>query len=93
MATGPGTAATFQLTGNANLTYIVSFIPGILESAGGQQMTIDTFTNNSLGTIPVGGIENFQIGATLNLNAAQPAGTYSTTTGGGTPYTLTVNYN
>ena len=93
MATGPGTAATFQLTGNANLTYIMSFIPGVLENPGGQQITVNTFTNNSLGTIPAGGIENFQVGATLNLNAAQPAGTYSTNTGGGTPYTMTVNYN
>lgn len=93
MATGPGTAATFQLTGNANLTYIMSFIPGVLESPGGQQITVNTFTNNSLGTIPASGIENFQVGATLNMNAAQPAGTYSTSTGGGSPYTMTVNYN
>jgi hypothetical protein len=93
MATGPGTAATFQLTGNPNLTYIVSFISGILENPAGQQMTITTFTNNSLGTIPAGGVETFQVGATLNLNPAQPAGVYSTTTGGGSPYTMTVNYN
>lgn len=94
MATGPGTASTFRITGGEALTYIVTFsASGTLESAGGQQITVDTFTNNSLGNIPVGGIEDFQVGATLNLGAAQPAGSYSTTTGGGTPYTITVNYN
>jgi hypothetical protein len=94
IASGPGSAATFQLTGGAGLTYIVSFsASGTLESPGGQQMTVTTFTNNSLGTIPAGGIESFQVGGTLNLNPAQPAGVYSTTTGGGSPYTMTVNYN
>lgn len=94
MVTSPGSAATFQITGGANLTYIVSFsASGILESPGGQQMTVTSFTNNSLGTIPAGGIETFQAGATLNLNPAQQAGVYSTTTGTGSPYTITVNYN
>jgi hypothetical protein len=94
MAASPGTAATFQITGGASLTYIVSFsASGILESASGLQMTVTSFTNNSLGTLPAGGIETFQVGATLNLNAAQAAGLYSTTTGTGSPYTITVNYN
>jgi hypothetical protein len=93
LTAGPGSAATFQLTGGAGFTYIVSFLPGILENAGGQQITVTTFTSNSLGTLPAGGIENFQVGATLNMNASQPAGSYSTATGGGIPYTVTVNYN
>ena len=94
IATGPGTTATFQITGGASLAYIVSFsASGILENPGGQQMTVTTFTNNSLGIIPAGGIETFQVGGTLNLNPAQPAGIYSTTTGAGSPYTMTVNYN
>lgn len=94
LATGPGNAATFQITGGASQTYIISISgSATLESGGGQQITATTFTNNSLGTIPVGGIENFQVGATLNLNAFQPAGNYSTLTGGGVPYTVTVNYN
>jgi hypothetical protein len=93
LATGPGTAATFQLSGNPNLTYAISFTSGILESPGGQQITVTTLTNNSLGTIPAAGIESFQVGGTLNLGPAQPAGLYSTTTGSGNPYTVTVNYN
>lgn len=94
LATGPGMSATFQITGTAGLTYSVSFpTSATLENATGQQMIVDTFTNNSLGTLPVGGIESFQVGATINMNTAQPAGLYSTITGGGSPYTMTVNYN
>lgn len=94
LATGPGTASTFQITGEPNLAYAVSFsASATLESPGGQQITANSFTNNSAGTIPAGGTENFQVGATLNLNPAQAAGNYSTTTGAGIPYTVTVNYN
>ncbi len=91
---GPGVAGEFQLTGEANLSYtIVITEPAVLENGAGNQITATTFTNNSLGTLPATGIEVFQIGATLNLGALQPAGTYVTTTGAGSAYTLTINYN
>lgn len=94
ITTGPGTAGSFQITGEPNATYSVLITgPATLENAGGQQITADTFTNTSLGTLPGSGIEVFQVGATLNLGALQPAGTYSSLTGGGTPFTVTVNYN
>lgn len=91
---GPSASASFQITGSANQTYILTLsASATLESTGGQQMTITSFVNNSIGTIPISGIENFAVGGTLNLNAAQAAGTYSTTIGAGSPYSVTVNYN
>ena len=93
VATDPGIAASFQISGNPGQTYSLSYTSATLENAGGQQVTATNFTDNSIGTIPVGSIENFQVGATLNLGALQPAGNYSTTIGGGVPYSVTVNYN
>ena len=94
LAVGPGNAGSFQITGEPNLTYgLLITGPAVLESVSGQQVTATTFTNNSSGTIPAAGIELFQVGATLNLGPLQAAGTYSTVTGAGSPYTVTVNYN
>ncbi|MEN8169276.1 MAG: DUF4402 domain-containing protein [Pseudomonadota bacterium] len=93
-AAGPGSAASFQITGNPSQSYIVSFGGlAVLESATAQQITATTFTYNASGVMPVGGTDTFEVGATLNLVPLQPAGNYSTATGGGTPYTVTVNYN
>ncbi len=90
----PGTAASFQITGNPNMSYIVNYSgSAVLESGAGDQISATTFTDNSLGIVPATGIETFQVGATLNLAPLQPAGNYSTATGGGIPYTMTVNYN
>ncbi len=51
-------------------------------------MTVDTF-NDDAGATPtlVGGSDTFNVGATLNVGAAQVAGTYSGT------FAVTVNYN
>ncbi len=94
LATGPGNAATFQVSGQSSLSYVVSITgPAVLESAGGQQITANNFTHDSSGVLPVGGTDTFNVGATLNLGPLQPAGSYSTAIGGGTPYTVTVNFN
>jgi len=94
LVTGPGTAAAFQVTGEPGLSYTLSIIgPAILESAAGQQITATTFTHTSNGVLPAGGTDSFQVGATLQLGPQQAAGIYSTSSGGGTPYIVTVNYN
>jgi len=95
LAVGPGAAGEFQISGEPSLSYLLTITgPAVLESALGDQINASAFTNNSTGILPAGtGVELFQIGATLNLAPLQPAGTYSTTIGGGTPYTVTVNYN
>ncbi|MDH5784342.1 MAG: DUF4402 domain-containing protein [Chromatiales bacterium] len=90
----PGTAGTFQLTGEPNLSYstLIS-TTATLDNGAGAQIIANSFTHNSSGTIPPGGIETFNVGATLNLAPLQTPGTYSTATGSGIPYSLTVNYN
>jgi hypothetical protein len=94
IVTGPGLPGSFQITGEPNVAYgLLITGPATLENAGGQQITANAFTNSSTGTLPGTGIETFQVGATLNLGPLQPAGTYSTATGGGTPFIVTVNYN
>ena len=94
ITSGPGNAGSFQITGEPALSYSLLVTgPAVLENAGGQQMTANGFTNNSAGTIPAAGTEVFQIGATLNLQAGQAAGNYSTATGAGSAFTITVNYN
>lgn len=93
LTASPGTAASFQISGEPNLVYALTYTDGTLENLGGQQMTITAFTSNSLGTMPGTGTETFQVGATLNMGANQPKGNYSTATGGGNAYSITINYN
>ena len=93
LGSGPGSAATFQLTGEPGNAYSLSYGNGTLASPGGDQMTVTTFTDNSAGTIPPAGTATFQVGATLNVGSDQSPGLYSTSTGGGSPYTVTINYN
>jgi hypothetical protein len=88
-----GNAATFQITGEPSNSYAISFSDGVLANAGGQLMNVTSFTQNSGGTIPGSGSESFQVGATLSVGSNQPAGAYSTSNGGGSPYTITINYN
>jgi hypothetical protein len=53
-------------------------------------MTVTTFTSDPAGTGTLtGGSEVVNVGATLNVSAGQPAGTYVS----GTPFDVTVNYN
>ena len=93
LASGPGTAGQFQLTGEAGQTYSVSFSSGVLASGVGNLMTLNAFSSNASGTVPGSGNETFEVGGTLNVGSNQPAGSYSTLNGGGSPYTVTVNYN
>ena len=95
IAADPGNEADFTINGEPNQAYTLSFsASGTLSDAGGANtMTVDTFTSTHAGTVPGGGIENFKVGATLNLGANQAAGAYSTGIGAGAPYTITVNYN
>ena len=52
-------------------------------------MTVDTFNHDAGATpsLPPGGSETFNVGATLNVGATQASGTYSGT------FAVTVNYN
>lgn len=81
------TPAQFTITGVAGKAYTLTYPPAAVDISGGTgTMDVDTFTDNSSGTIPLGNSETFNVGATLSIGANQPAGLYSST------YTLTVNY-
>lgn len=86
----PGTiaAASFTVTGLSGVTYSITLPASHIISSGGNNMTVDTFTNNATGTL-TGGTETFGVGATLHVGSAQPAGTYTN----GSGFTVTVNYN
>jgi len=54
-------------------------------------MTVNAFTSNpsGTGTLSSGGTQTLNVGATLNVAAAQTAGTYTNATG----VAVSVNYN
>ena len=92
LLSGPGLSGEFTITGQSGQVYTLGISASATIGDGlGNTMTVNNFLENSLGTLPAA-TETFQVGATLLVNINQPAGTYSTATGGST-YTVTVNYN
>lgn len=90
---GTVNAAKFTVTGEGAYTYALTLpkddtIVITNASASGKDMKISAFTSDSKGKL-VSGTETFNVGATLNLNASQPAGVYTNATG----FNVTVNYN
>ncbi|MFO7669155.1 MAG: DUF4402 domain-containing protein [Bacteroidales bacterium] len=89
---GTVTAASFDVTGQANLTYSIT-LPAAATTitSGADNMTVDTWTSSPTptGTLDAGGTETLSVGATLNVGAGQAAGTYLSAI----PFTVTVNYN
>jgi uncharacterized protein DUF4402 len=85
----PVSAASFTVTGGANLNYTVS-LPTSTTLAGpsSASMTVNAFTSNpsATGTIGSGGTSTLAVGATLTVGAAQTPGSYTGT------FTVTVNY-
>ncbi|MCP4432629.1 MAG: DUF4402 domain-containing protein [Gammaproteobacteria bacterium] len=93
LAIGGGAAGDFTITGDPGRAYTISFsASATISDGGGNTMNVDNFSDTSTGTLPAA-TETFQVGATLNVGASQPAGAYSTANGGGSAYTITVNYN
>lgn len=87
---GTVSAASFTVTGFDGATYSISLPANHTISSGGNNMVVDTFTSNPSGTGTLtGGTQTLNVGATLNVGSAQPAGTYTNATG----FTVTVNYN
>jgi hypothetical protein len=88
----PGTAATFNVTGVAGAAYTIGYGAGTLTDGGVNSMAVNGFSDTSTGTL-AGGSELISVGATLTVTGSQVPGSYSTANAGGTPYTVTVNYN
>ncbi len=89
---GTVTAAAFDVTGLASSTYSIG-LPGTITLTGDISgvMTLGNFISSPspTGTLSAGGAQTFYVGGTLNVGAAQAAGTYTNATG----LTVTVNYN
>ena len=89
--TGTVTAASFNVLGQGAYTYAITLpaLPVTLTN-GAFTMTADFFSSNPSGTGALtAGTQTLNVGATLNVAAAQTAGTYVS----GTPFSVTVNYN
>ncbi len=86
---GTVAAAAFDVTGGASETYSITLPASTTITSGGDTMTVDTFTHDGGGAPALDGTGNdsFNVGATLNVGAAQAAGTYTNT------FAVTVNYN
>ncbi len=96
LASGPGAAADFTVTGEDSATYSIT-LPGTASLTGpGPAMTADNF--DSLPTVAAGGTlsaapcpctQTLLVGARLTVAAGQTTGSYITPTA----FTVTVNYN
>ena len=89
--TGTVTAAAFTVSGLGTSTYAISLPTTItLNGPSSATMTVNSFISNPSGTGTLSsGSQTLQVGGTLNVSAAQAAGTYTNTT----DMTITVNYN
>lgn len=85
----PGAAGEFLITGNPNAPVTITLPSSATLAGPGMAMTVNNFTRfpsaeNS--TLNASGTMTLKVGASLNVNAAQAAGTYNGT------YTVTVSY-
>ena len=90
--TGTISVATFTVSGLASSTYSITLPPSDYTiSGGGSTMIVNAFTSTPTGTgaLSASGSQTITIGATLNVSAAQAAGTYTNATG----FPIKVNYN
>ena len=89
---GTVTAAHFAITGTAGYTYAIT-LPSTATTvtSGANTMSVNAFTSDPTptGTLDGSGNQTVNVGATLNVLANQPAGTYVSAT----PFNVTVNYN
>ena len=83
------TQAIFTATGEPNATYAITLPVSTTLAFGANTMTVNTFTStpSGTGTLAVGGTQVINVGATLNVTAAQASGAYAGT------FTVTVAYN
>jgi Domain of unknown function (DUF4402) len=89
--TGTVAAASFTVSGQSGYTYAITLPASCtISDASSHSMTVNAFTSNPSGTgLLTSGSQTLTVGATLNVSAAQAAGTYTNATG----VPVTVNYN
>ena len=73
-----GAAAVFAVVGTASATYAVT-VPStdVTITSGANTMLVNAYGHNSGGALDGTGNDSFNVGATLNVGAAQPTGAYS----------------
>lgn len=90
---GPVAAASFTVQGQGTYTYAITLPTTDLtiDDNSSNTMIVNTFTSTPSGTglLSAGGSQTLTVGATLNVSANQPAGTYTSDT----PFDVTVVYN
>ena len=82
-------AASFTVSGLAGAGYSITLPASTTLNSGGNNMTVNTFTSTPSGTgaLSGGGTQTLSVGATLQVGAAQPTGTYNGS------FNVTVTYN
>ncbi len=90
---GTVSAASFTVSGEGTYTYAIT-LPAtdytITHTIDASTMAVNTFTSTPTGTGALtAGSQTLDVGATLNVDAGQSAGTYTNATG----FDVTVNYN
>jgi len=91
LQTGPGQAAQFVVSGNADVTYAVT-LPAdgtVSISNGGSSVSVNAFASSpaATGQLSGGGTQLLNVGARLDVTAGLPAGAYSGT------FSVVVDYN
>jgi hypothetical protein len=89
LAVGTVSQAAFTVQGEPNKSYTIAIPASVTISSGANNMTVNTFTSNlaSPATLPAGGSQALNIGATLNVGANQATGSYTNT------FNVTIAYN
>ena len=89
--TGTVAGADFTVSGQASYTYAITLPSSATISSGSNTMNVNAFTSSpaTTGTLSSGGTQDLKVGATLNVSAAQAAGTYTNSSA----VPVTVNYN
>lgn len=91
--TGTVSAANFTVSGTPGYAYSITLpSSNVVLTSGTNTMNASLFTCNvplTSGLLAGDGTQVLKVGATLGVNANQPAGTYIT----GTGFDVTVNYN
>ena len=82
-------AGSFTVAGLAGAAYSITLPASTTITSGANNMTVNTFTSTPsvTGNLGGGGTQTLSIGATLQVGASQPTGTYSGA------FNVTVTYN
>ena len=85
---GTVSAAAFDISGEPNEAYTITFPASATISSGGNNMTVDTFTHDAGGSPALDGSGNdsFNVGADVAVGGSQPGGAYTGT------FSVTVDY-